>query len=427
MPTDAFGNRLTGSAQACAAFEDAVDRRLRYDGGVVEAAAASVAADPTFAAGHALLGLVDPDAAPRALRRAETLAAEGTASEFERSFVTMLTTLVRHGMWEAQSVALAHAAAHPGDLLGVGLAATIVERSCRPDVHEAVRAVYAPSRRLLGDHPYLLCMIGFVEQEEGRFAEAGRMAEQALAASPRSTTAAHLKAHVHVETADHAAGLAWLDGYHAAMDPRSDYHHHIGWHAALHALALGQDASVLQRLEVLAHPATQQLRQVVDTGTLLLRCRLHGLVGPDEDPTEGRGGAAGADLRAEPPSMYVAFHVALGLAVQGEDDELRSLSARAGLLRAPGLAEMLGPLASALADVVAGEYAAAADALARLRPSMYRWGGSRAQRDVVEDVLVDAAIRGGRHDLALAVLGERLERRPSRWDEAAVARVRTGS
>jgi hypothetical protein len=88
---------------------------------------------------------------------------------------------------------------------------------------------------------------------------------------------------------------------------------------------------------------------------------------------------------------------------------------------------MLGPLASALADVVAGEYAAAADALARLRPSMYRWGGSRAQRDVVEDVLVDAAIRGGRHDLALAVLGERLERRPSRWDEAAVARVRTGS
>jgi hypothetical protein len=90
----------------------------------------------------------------------------------------------------------------------------------------------------------------------------------------------------------------------------------------------------------------------------------------------------------------------------------------------PGAAEMLAPLCRALADYVDGRYAAAADALDALRPTCYRWGGSRAQRDVVEDVLIDAAIRGDRADVAARVLTERTERRPNRWDEAALRTVR---
>jgi tetratricopeptide (TPR) repeat protein len=423
MPTDAYGNLLSAAPDAAEHFRDAVDRRLRYDGGVLEAARAAVAADPLFAAGHALLALVDPTAAGAARAQARAALRQGSPSEFERSFVGFLDVLVRDGMWAAEQVGLRHAADHPADLLGVGLAATIVERSCRPDVQEAVLAVYEPSRRLLGDDPYLLCMVGFVAQEQGRFAEAGEMAERALAASPRSTTAAHLRAHVHVETADHAAGLAWLDVYHASMDPRSDYHHHLGWHAALHALALGDADSVLARLAVQAAPETDALRQVVDTGTLLMRCRLCGLVGPDEDPTGGRGGRATPAMEHDPPSMYVAAHLAVGLAVQKREARLRRLAARAPALAAPGLAELLGPLCTALADIVAGDHAAGADGLGRLRPTMDRWGGSRAQRDVIEDILVEAALRGGRLELARQVLTERLDRRPNRWDAANLARA----
>lgn len=57
---------------------------------------------------------------------------------------------------------------------------------------------------------------------------------------------------------------------------------------------------------------------------------------------------------------------------------------------------------------------------------MYRWGGSRAQREVVEDVLVDAAIRGGRPEIAVRVLTERTQRRPHRWDDASL-RVALGA
>ena len=423
MTRDALGNEVSGSPEAVALLDDAVDRSLRHDGGVTDAARAAAAADPTFALPHAVLALVDPASARHALASAQRLAA-ARATDFERSAIGFLGLLVERGMWAAQDVGLAHAAAHPRDLLGVGLAATIVERSTRTDVHAAVRAVYEPSRRILGDHPYLLCMLGFVEQEEGRFTEAGAMARRALDAQPTSVSAAHLLSHVNVETANHGEGLIWLDAFRARMDPSGDYVHHLGWHAALHALAVGDASGTLERLNALSGPECDAFRHVVDNGTLLMRCRLCGLLGPDDDPTEGRAGAVPDDWLDEVPSMYVGFHAAVGLAVQQRGDDLRRLSRTATTMAAPGAPDLLAPLATALADYADGLLGRSADTLDALRPSMYRWGGSRAQREVVEDVLIDAAIRGDRSEIAVRVLTERLDRRPNRWDDAALHAAR---
>jgi len=425
VPSDAFGNAVSGSASAVGHLDDAVDRRLRHDGGVLESAQAAVAADPTFALAHAVTGLADPsDQGRLALARARRLAAEGRVTPYERSLIEFIHLVVHRGLAAAHDVGVAHARAHPRDLLGVGLAATIVERSCRTDVQDAVLAVYEPSRRLLGDHPYLLCMIGFVAQERGEFDRAGRMADQALAAQPSSVTAAHLRAHVAFETADHGAGLRWLDGFRAGMDPRGDYVHHLAWHAALHALALGQADDVLARLTSLGGPGEDPFRQVVDTGTLLMRCRLCGIVGADEDPTHGRGGAVPRPWLEDPASMYLGFHAAVGLAVQSRHDDLLALAQQARRSSVPGVAELLPPLAAALAYWLAGDHARATDGLAALRPTMYRWGGSRAQREVVEDILLATALQAGRAELAIEVLTERIDRRPNRWDDEALCHAR---
>ncbi|MGA7689541.1 MAG: hypothetical protein WCA29_09980 [Jiangellales bacterium] len=425
MARDALGNPVSGMPPAVALLDDAVDRSLRHDGGVADAARAAIAADPTFALPHAVLALADPPSASQALVAARRLVV-ARATDFEQSAVGFFGLLVDQGMWAAQQVGLAHAAAHPRDLLGVGLAATIVERSTRIDVQDSVRAVYEPSHRVLGDHPYLLCMLGFVEQEEGRFVEAGEMARRALDAQPSSVTAAHLLSHVNVETANHDEGLSWLDGFRAGMDPTGDYVHHLGWHAALHALALGDGPGTLDRLTALAAPECDSFRHVVDNGTLLMRCRLCGLLGPADDPTDGRAGAVPDEWLAQVPSMYVGFHAAVGLAVQHRGDDLRRLARNAATMAAPGAPDLLAPLATALAAYVDGQPGRCADALDSLRPSMYRWGGSRAQREVVEDVLVDAAIRGGRPEIAVRVLTERSQRRPHRWDDASL-RVALGT
>lgn len=424
MTRDALGNEVSGSPEAVGMLDEAVDRSLRHDGGVREAAAAAVEADPTLAAAHAVLALADPAAAEQSLADARSLVERGT--DYERSLVGFLDLLLTDGMWAAERAGLAHATAHPRDLLGVGLAATIVERSTRTDVQQAVLAVYEPSRQVLGDHPYLLAMIGFVAQEQGRFAEAGEMARQALEAQPTSVTAAHLRTHVHVETADHEAGLAWLDSYRKQMDPRGDYVHHLSWHAALHTLALGDADGTLARLADMSGPDCDAFRHVVDNGTLLMRCRLYGLLGPDDDPSSGCAGDPPVAWLAEMPSMYVGFHTAVGLAVQRRSDDLRALARRAPSMAMPGAADLLAPLCRALADYVDRRHDVATDALLALRPSTYRWGGSRAQRDVVDDILVDCAIRAGRDDVATALLVERTDRRPNRWDSTALASVRVG-
>jgi hypothetical protein len=424
VPRDALGNPVSAADEAVALIDEAVDRILRHDGGVVDAARRATQADPTSGLARAVLALADPTEAEEQLPRARRLV-RASGTEYERSLVAFLDVLLSQGMWAAAEVGRRHVRDHPRDLLGVGLVGTMVERSARHDVHEAVLAVYEPSRRVLGDHPYLLCMVGFVVQEQGRFVEAGQMAQQALDAQPSSVTAAHLRAHVHVETADHKAGLEWLDGFRSRMDPTGDYVHHMGWHAALHSLAMGDADDVLARLEALSGPDCDTFRHVVDNGTLLMRCRLCGIVDVDDDPTHGRAGTPPPEWLTEIPSLYVGFHTAVGLAVQRRPDDLRSLASASAGMTAPGAGELLAPLSRALADYCDDRLGPAAEALEALRPTMYRWGGSRAQREVVEDVLIDAAVRGDRPEIAARVLTERIERRPSRWDEAAAATLRS--
>jgi hypothetical protein len=53
-----------------------------------------------------------------------------------------------------------------------------------------------------------------------------------------------------------------------------------------------------------------------------------------------------------------------------------------------------------------------------LMPALVRIGGSHAQRELWEDTLIVACLRGGQADKAAKLLSDRLQRRPSARDEA---------
>ncbi len=59
-----------------------------------------------------------------------------------------------------------------------------------------------------------------------------------------------------------------------------------------------------------------------------------------------------------------------------------------------------------------GAYAEAADHLLSRRKLIYRVGGSRAQRDTFEQLLIDSVIRAGRPHAARMLLVERTTSRP---------------
>jgi hypothetical protein len=64
-----------------------------------------------------------------------------------------------------------------------------------------------------------------------------------------------------------------------------------------------------------------------------------------------------------------------------------------------------------LVQFARGEYDSAIARLLPGRTSWHRFGGSHAQRDAVERTLLEAAILAGRHELAAALVSERLSMR----------------
>ena len=71
------------------------------------------------------------------------------------------------------------------------------------------------------------------------------------------------------------------------------------------------------------------------------------------------------------------------------------------------------PICEALVACRSGDYAQAVDLLLPIRYQIRRLGGSHAQRDIFAQVLLDAAIKAARFQLARALLAERTALKPN--------------
>ena len=70
------------------------------------------------------------------------------------------------------------------------------------------------------------------------------------------------------------------------------------------------------------------------------------------------------------------------------------------------------PLMQGLMAFAHGRYDAAAQAIHPLRPILAPFGGSHAQRDVIDQTLLAAAARGGMADAGRSLLAERARAKP---------------
>jgi hypothetical protein len=104
----------------------------------------------------------------------------------------------------------------------------------------------------------------------------------------------------------------------------------------------------------------------------------------------GAGRMAEAERLVEGRARYVADH---------PDGPVTNVA----MTRTVGL-----PVARALVAFAQGRYDAVVDELMPIRYVVNRFGGSHAQRDVVQRTLVEAALRSGRLDVARGLLSERL-------------------
>jgi hypothetical protein len=144
----------------------------------------------------------------------------------------------------------------------------------------------------------------------------------------------------------------------------------------------------------------------------------------DQDTGERFGALADAwGSRLTPASWYVFndLHGVMALVGAGRFAEAeRHIEELAGYVHRDGIgtnvrmASMIGlPSCRAVLRFGQGRYDEVITELLPIRRTFQVFGGSHAQRDALVRTLLESALRAGQHDLARALIAERLSLRPS--------------
>lgn len=269
------------------------------------------------------------------------------------------------------------------------------------------------------DYPFVLGMTAFALEESGDYAGAERAGRAAVEANPADTWATHAVAHVLEMTGRPKDGAAWLDGLAGNWEGVNNFIFHVWWHRALFALEQGNfdEALALYDREVRAE-STRDFRDITNAAALLWRMDQEGVDLGDRwvELADQSAGRAGEHVMVFADTHYMLAlasdpaHLddARKLAESAESYAARDDETQAMVMRVGGAA-----LCRAILAYREGDYGACVDTLYPVRSEIRHMGGSHAQRDVFRQMLIEAAFRAGRLNLARALLGERLQQKPN--------------
>ena len=144
-------------------------------------------------------------------------------------------------------------------------------------------------------------------------------------------------------------------------------------------------------------------------------------------------GAIASRRIADRSLVFASLHYTLALIGAGRCDAARELTvglSKGGLVgdQATVASEIGVPVAAALTAFGEARYDEAAQGLLSVRPKLRRIGGSNAQRDLFDQVLIEATVRAGLKQQAATLLSERLgSRGANRFAVERLERLAIGS
>ncbi|ENZ82603.1 MULTISPECIES: tetratricopeptide repeat protein [Caulobacter] len=404
MRTDYLGNPVSTNADAAlAAIDNFVDGFLGYEARAAEViGAAEVHPDEVLLNAYAAtlwLLLEAPEAAERAaphLARAQALA--GDTHPRERAFVNFVTAWSADDIPAALAIAESILARWPRDLL------TLKLRHYHDFNHGDFPAMLRAASAVLPaaeDVAYLHGMLAFAYEQCHLLPEAEAAARRALALKRKEPWAQHALAHVMLTQGRVAEGVAFLEsarddwtGLNSFMDT------HLWWHLALFYLSQGKfDAALAIHDDHCWAQAKDYSQDQVGAVSLLARLELAGVdVGDRWSDLADHLTVRAADVVQ--PFLTLQYLYGLARADRPEADTLLAAVRRAAL-EAPDHVretwrEVALPAAEGLVAHARGDFASALRGLRAALPRLVEIGGSHAQRDLFEQLILDALIRAGR-------------------------------
>lgn len=418
----------TTSDLAAECYREGVDLLLSAWPGAAGALEEAIAADPDFALAHAARARLhalraEPAGARARIATAEEIVAR-RGTERERSHVEILSLAINGQSAKALERALAHVDTWPRDVLIFSLplgAFGLFAFSGMAD-HDQARMDLCERhvRHYDADDWWFLTYRGWAHTENGNATLGRTLTQRGLELRTNNANAAHALAHAMYEggAGEDAERLIaeWLPGY----DRAGTLHGHIAWHAALVPLERGDPERALAIYAEYIQPSVSAglpINVVSDTASFLWRLQAYGHTVP-----AGLWEEAAAYARRVFPKAGLAFvevHMALLEAAIGDRTAAeRRVELLNGLVEAGTMAA--GPVVPAICRAALAfaeeDYVGCARILEPVAAEVVRIGGSGAQREMIEDMLLLALLRSGEAVKTRALLHRRLHRRPSPRD-----------
>jgi Tfp pilus assembly protein PilF len=417
----------TVSNRAAAFYRDGVDRMLSAWNGADEAFDKAIVEDPDFALPYIArarihqMNMEITEARANAARARQLVA---TASERERRHVEIMAATIEGRPKMALSGAEQHLEEFPRDALVLSLllgAFGLYAFSGRAD-HDAARvAICERHARHYGEDWWFLTYLGWSHTEAGNTGVGRTLTERAFPLRPENANAAHGLSHALFEQGEGEAGRAFLSSWLQTHERASFLHGHLCWHVALTALEAGDADGALAIYQRQIKPTGSPyppLNVFTDCASLLWRISLAGKTGLESHWQEVA--AYGDRFFPQAGAHFADVHYALLAAATGRE----ALQTRLAQLETRAADGKLGPgtsmigLCRGIQAFAEGDHHRAVEIMEPLMPDLVRIGGSHAQRELWEDTLIVACLRGGHADKAAKMISERLHRRPSVRDEA---------
>jgi hypothetical protein len=421
--SDIRGNALTGAtAKGLIEYEQALWRFSLFTGDPVASADAAIAASPDFVMAHALKAWLhllgtEPSGLPVA-HDALDAAIRLPMNDQEQRHLIAISHLV-DGRWHMASRVLEDAAIeYPRDLLAlqVGHQLDFFRGDARMLRDRVARALPAWSKDTPGYHA-MLGMLAFGLEEAGHYGEAERAGRTAVELEPRDAWAQHAVAHVMEMQGRQKDGIDWMRGNADDWSRESFFAVHNWWHLALYHLDLGEIDEVLALFDGPIYGARSRvILDMIDASAMLWRLHLRGIDVGDRFAAvaDAWEPVAGAGLYAFNDAHAMMAFVGAGRRQSAQ----RVLAAQIEAMQKPGdnasfTRDVGHPVALAISAFGDGDYAETVRQIRSVRNIASRFGGSHAQRDVLDLTLIEAALRSGQQAVARALTAERAAMRPT--------------
>lgn len=271
------------------------------------------------------------------------------------------------------------------------------------------------------NYGFLLGMYAFGHEESRDYAAAERLGREAVELNPEDGWSVHAVAHVLEMQERHAEGIDWVQGLEPSWSKGNNFRFHLVWHRGLYHLERGEYDVVLRLYDehIVSDIGSEFYLDICNACSMLWRLEMHGQDVGDRWLTLSEIARRHTD---DEDLIFVTLHYLMALVSTGDRDGTAAMMktiqgwADKGTTQGRITASSGLTIANAMAEIRAGDFTSAARRMSDVRYQMDHIGGSLAQRDVFEMLMLDASQKSGDASLARTLFAERTARKPkNRW------------